>query len=194
MKEKYFLSIDNGTQSVRAIVFDMNGQLIAKSKVEIEPYFSTQKGWAEQHANYFWDSLCQACQELWPQLSIPKEAIAAVSVTTQRATVVPMGKDNQPLRPAISWLDQRQVNTKPKLGKLESALMSLIRAKPLVDLMHAEAEANAASDLDNPTYYYDARITKKGKEQALKLSQKIKDLSFDKYFCSPLTRTMETFS
>ena len=53
-----------------------------------------------------------------------------------------MGKDNQPLRPAISWLDQRQVNTKPKLGKLESALMSLIRAKPLVDLMHAEAEAN----------------------------------------------------
>ena len=48
LKEKYFLSIDNGTQSVRAIVFDMNGQLIAKSKVEIEPYFSSQKGWAEQ--------------------------------------------------------------------------------------------------------------------------------------------------
>ena len=140
--EKYFLSIDNGTQSVRAMVFDGEGRLIAKSKVEIEPYFSSQKGWAEQHANYFWDSLCQACQELWPQLSIPKEAIAAVSVTTQRATVVAMGEDNQPLRPAISWLDQRQVNTKPKLGKVESALMSLIRAKPLVDLMHAEAEAN----------------------------------------------------
>ena len=53
-----------------------------------------------------------------------------------------MGEDNQPLRPAISWLDQRQVETKPKLGKVESALMSLIRAKPLVDLMHAQAEAN----------------------------------------------------
>ena len=140
--EKYFLSIDNGTQSVRAMIFDGEGQLIAKSKVEIEPYFSSQKGWAEQHADYFWDSLCQACQELWPKLSIPKESIAAVSVTTQRATVVPMGRDNQPLRPAISWLDQRQVETKPKLGKLESALMSLVRAKPLVDLMHAQAEAN----------------------------------------------------
>jgi len=57
--EKYFLSIDNGTQSVRAMVFDGEGQLIAKSKVEIEPYFSSQKGWAEQHADYFWDSLCQ---------------------------------------------------------------------------------------------------------------------------------------
>ena len=38
--EQYFLSIDNGTQSVRAMVFDGEGQLIAKSKVEIEPYFS----------------------------------------------------------------------------------------------------------------------------------------------------------
>ena len=142
MKEQYFLSIDNGTQSVRAIIFDGNGQLIAKSKIDIEPYFSDQKGWAEQHADYFWDSLCQACQELWPKLPIPKESIVAVSVTTQRATVVPMGKDNQPLRPAISWLDQRQVETKPKLGKLESAVMSLIRAKPLVDLMHSQAEAN----------------------------------------------------
>ena len=142
MSEKYFLSIDNGTQSVRAIVFDGQGQLIAKSKIEIEPYFSEHKGWAEQHADYFWNSLCKACQELWPQLPIPKKSIAAVSVTTQRATVVPMGINNQPLRPAISWLDQRKVETKPKLKKLESAIMSLIRARPLVDLMHAEAEAN----------------------------------------------------
>ena len=142
MSEKYFLSIDNGTQSVRAIVFDGQGQLIAKSKIEIEPYFSDHKGWAEQHADYFWNSLCKACQELWPQLPIPKESIVAVSVTTQRATIVPMGINNQPLRPAISWLDQRKVDTKPKLRKLESVIMSLIRAKPLVDLMHAEAEAN----------------------------------------------------
>ena len=142
MTGKYFLSIDNGTQSVRAMVFDGQGQLIAKSKIEIEPYFSNQKGWAEQNAEYFWNSLCQACLELWPKLSISKELIAAVSVTTQRATIVPMGIDNQPLRPAITWLDQRQVQTKPKLGKLESVIMGIIGAKPLVDLMHAEAEAN----------------------------------------------------
>ena len=61
-------------------------------------------------------------------------------------------------------------------------------------IRHAESEANAAPDLDNPTYYYDARITQRGREQASKLSHKIKDISFDMYFCSPLTRTMETFS
>ena len=140
--QQYFLSIDNGTQSVRAMVFDGQGQLIAKSKVDIEPYFSEQPGWAEQHADYFWTALCDACQALWPQLPVSKDAIAAVSVTTQRATAIAIGADNQPLRPAISWLDQRQVETKPKLGALKSALFTLVRAKPLVDLMHKQAEAN----------------------------------------------------
>jgi len=140
--QQYFLSIDNGTQSVRAMVFDGLGQLIAKSKVDIEPYFSEQPGWAEQHADYFWTALCDACQALWPQLPVSKDDIAAVSVTTQRATAIAMGADNQPLRPAISWLDQRQVETKPTLSALESALFTLVRAKPLVDLMHKQAEAN----------------------------------------------------
>ena len=61
-------------------------------------------------------------------------------------------------------------------------------------IRHAESEANAAADLDNPTYYYDAKITSRGKEQAKKLHDKIKHINFDKYFCSPLTRTLETFS
>ena len=61
-------------------------------------------------------------------------------------------------------------------------------------IRHAESEANAASDLDNPTYYYDARITQRGVEQAKKLKNRIKNLKFDNYFCSPLTRTLETFS
>ena len=61
-------------------------------------------------------------------------------------------------------------------------------------IRHAESEANAASDLDNPTYYYDARITQRGVEQAKKLNNRVKNLKFDNYFCSPLTRTLETFS
>jgi sugar (pentulose or hexulose) kinase len=138
----YLLAIDNGTQSVRAMVFDGKGQLIAKSKVEIEPYFSTQPGWAEQHAEYFWSSLCEACQQLWPLLDFPRERIKALSVTTQRATVIALDQQGQPLCPTISWLDQRQVKTAPKLGLLESSLISLMGAKSSVDLFHQQAEAN----------------------------------------------------
>lgn len=142
VKPEYFLAIDNGTQSVRAMVFDRQGKLVARSKIDIEPYVSPQPGWAEQDPEYFWASLCKACQSLWPMLDIPREAIAAVSVTTQRATVVTMDRYGEPLCPAISWLDQRQVETKPALGAVESLLMKLLRAKGAVDDFHTQSEAN----------------------------------------------------
>ncbi|MGB2154367.1 MAG: xylulokinase, partial [Porticoccaceae bacterium] len=141
-KPAYFLAIDNGTQSVRAMIFDQAGSLVAKSKVAIEPYFSTQPGWAEQKAEYFWSSLCEACQQLWPSLNFPLEEIRGVSITTQRATAVAMDANNQPLRPAITYMDQRQVDTQPQLGALESALMKLVKAKGFVDQVHQQAEAS----------------------------------------------------
>ena len=46
--------------------------------------------------------------------------------------------------------------------------------KKIYLIRHAESEANAAMDLDNPTYCYDAKITKKGKEQAFKAREDLK--------------------
>ena len=104
----FILAIDNGTQSVRALVFDLDGQLIAKSKVEIEPYYSKNPGWAEQDCEYLWDNLCKACNQLWEMIDFPKSQIKAVTVTTQRATVINVDEKGDPLRPAIIWLDQRR--------------------------------------------------------------------------------------
>ena len=66
--------------------------------------------------------------------------------------------------------------------------------KKIYLIRHAESEANAAVDLDNPTYYYDARITKRGESQALKAKNVLENILFDTYICSPLTRTLQTFS
>ena len=49
MGGELILAIDNGTQSVRALLFDLRGNLIAKSRVPIEPYFSDAPGLAEQY-------------------------------------------------------------------------------------------------------------------------------------------------
>jgi sugar (pentulose or hexulose) kinase len=57
MSGELLLTIDNGTQSVRVLVFDLEGNLLAKSKVEIEPYVSPENGWAEQDPEYFWKKL-----------------------------------------------------------------------------------------------------------------------------------------
>ena len=56
------LTIDNGTQSVRALLFDLKGNLLAKSRIELDAYFSKNPGWAEQNADYFWQMLGQCCQ------------------------------------------------------------------------------------------------------------------------------------
>jgi sugar (pentulose or hexulose) kinase len=140
--ESYFLSIDNGTQSIRAMVFDRQGNLLAKSKVDIQSYVSPAPGLAEQDAEYFWLALNKACQQLWPMLDFPREKISAVSITTQRATVVSLNSDGVPLHPAISWLDQRRVESSPKLGPLYQFIIRLIGASEAVANFHANAEAN----------------------------------------------------
>tara|TARA_B100001057_G_scaffold170803_1_gene171592 strand:- start:583 stop:1125 length:543 start_codon:yes stop_codon:yes gene_type:complete len=61
-------------------------------------------------------------------------------------------------------------------------------------IRHAESEANAAVDIDNPTNYYDAKITEKGKLQAQLKYREYLGINFDAYYCSPLTRALETFS
>ncbi|AGP47638.1 carbohydrate kinase [Psychrobacter sp. G] len=104
----YFLAIDNGTQSVRALIFDQFGTEIAKARVPIEPYFSEQPSFAEQHADYYWQKLSEACQQLWQNCDITPVQIAGVSLATQRYTMICLDKDKQPLRPAIVWMDLRR--------------------------------------------------------------------------------------
>ena len=61
-------------------------------------------------------------------------------------------------------------------------------------IRHGQSEANASIDLDNPTKYYDTILTPLGKEQALLTKTKLKKINFDLMICSPLTRTLQTFS
>jgi sugar (pentulose or hexulose) kinase len=136
------LAIDNGTQSVRALLFDLQGRLVAKSRVVIEPYFSQQPGWAEQHSTYFWESLCRACQKLWEHAEVSKEAIKGVALTTQRATVVNVDQEGKPLRPAIVWLDQRRTEGLKPVGGLWGLAFKLVRMSETVAYLQAEAEAN----------------------------------------------------
>ncbi|KIF80567.1 FGGY-family carbohydrate kinase [Noviherbaspirillum autotrophicum] len=142
MSKEYILAIDNGTQSVRALLFDLHGHIVAKSQVQLEAYFSDQPGWAEHDAEGYWQALCTACQRLWAQSDIPKSAIAGVAVTTQRGTVINLDREGRPLRPAIVWLDQRRTEQVPPINALWRAAFKLARVSDTIKFFSGEAEAN----------------------------------------------------
>jgi sugar (pentulose or hexulose) kinase len=136
------LAIDNGTQSVRAILFDLRGNIVAKSQVMLEAYFSDQPGWAEHDPEDYWQALCRACQGLWTQPGVDARAVQGVAVTTQRGTVVNVDRDVRPLRPAITWLDQRRAGSVPPIAWWWRAAFKLARVDGTIDYFRGEAEIN----------------------------------------------------
>lgn len=142
MSADQLLAIDNGTQSVRALLFDLRGNLLAKSRVVIEPYFSTEPGWAEQDPDLYWRAVCEACQKLWTMKGVDKKAIAGIALTTQRSTLINVDEKGVPLRPAIHWLDQRRTTGLKPVGGLWGALFSIAGMKETVAYLQAEAEGN----------------------------------------------------
>ncbi|HPH97647.1 MAG TPA: FGGY-family carbohydrate kinase [Anaerolineaceae bacterium] len=142
MSGENLLAIDNGTQSVRALLFDLHGNLLAKKQVPFEPYYSTAPGLAEQDPEVFWKAVCDACQGLWQQPGVDRSSIAAVSLTTQRNTMLNLDKNGQPLRPAIVWLDQRRAEGVPPVGGLWGAAFRIAGASETVAYLQGEAECN----------------------------------------------------
>ncbi len=142
MNDPHILTIDVGTQSVRAIIFDLNGDIVAKSQVPIEAYYSDYPGWAEQDVSVFWSAIGQACRRLWGMDAVLKERMACVVLTTQRGTVVNVDATGEPLRPAISWLDQRRADQIPPLSKKWRLLFWLARARQTVRFVQENAEVN----------------------------------------------------
>ncbi len=135
------LAIDVGTQSTRAIVFDRRGEILARCQVPIEPYFSQHPGWAEQHAEVYWDAVGQACQGLWQEGFDPAR-IVGLSLTTQRATMLCIGADDAPLAPAIVWMDKREARGVPPVGGLWGLAFRALGLSQTMRSFQSEAPAN----------------------------------------------------
>ncbi len=148
MTRDLILAIDNGTQSMRALIFDLQGNLLAKVRVPLEPYVAPQPGWAENDPDTYWEALCQACQQLWRQAEAEEQVpdlrarIAGVSLTTQRSTLINVAEDGRPLRPAIVWLDQRRTEGLKPVGGAWGLAFALAGMTETAAYLQAEAEAN----------------------------------------------------
>ena len=101
------LSIDCGTQSLRAILFSLKGEVIDSEQIPYDAYTSPKPGWAEQDPKVYWDSLCKATKILQKRSPENFKKIMGIGVTTLRNTMVNLDKDGNTLCPSIHWLDQR---------------------------------------------------------------------------------------
>ncbi len=136
------LSIDCGTQSTRAILFSEKGEVIDKEQVFYEPYQSPKAGWAEQHADIYWNSLCKASVELEKRNSQVFKHIKGVGVTTLRSTMVNVDENGTVLRPSLLWLDQRTAKNVYKPNFFIDLIFKAIGVKTTLKKMERKGQCN----------------------------------------------------
>lgn len=118
----YYLAIDEGTSSARAIVFSEAGEILAIGRRNFSLYYP-QPGWVEQEAEEIWQAQYEAVQEALRGAGLTPERIAAVGITNQRETVVAWErKTGRPLHRAIVWQDRRTADRCTALKPHEPAL------------------------------------------------------------------------
>ena len=142
MAKELLLAIDVGTQSTRALIFDLQGNLLFKTKIPLPVYNAPKPGWAELEPPRFWESLCQACQRLWATPGVEKDQIAGVAITTQRNVLINLDRQGSPLRPAIHWSDQRRTSGLPNVGGVWGLLFALSGMMGTIRYLQAEAKTN----------------------------------------------------
>ena len=143
MSADRILALDVGTQSVRAMVFDATGALLARARVPIEPYVASAKpGCCEQDADLFWRAVGDACRALWAMPDVRRDALAGVALTTQRGTVVVTDEAGEPLRRAMVWLDRCRAEGLPRIGGKWGIAFRAAGVTETVATFMAEAEAN----------------------------------------------------
>ena len=134
------LSIDCGTQSVRALVFDLQGELIGRRQHVFDTYVTPRDNWLEHDADEFWRATGAVCRALFEERPDLQPRIGGVAVTTQRGSLVLVDEQGAAIRPFIIWLDQRRASRPPKAPLLWRAAFALARVSDTIDYLTREVE------------------------------------------------------
>ena len=107
--EKYILSIDQGTTSTRAILFNKQGENVYQSQKELTQYYPNS-GWVEQDALEIYETVLEVITRIFKETKIKHEQVISIGITNQRETTVIWDKTTgEPIYNAIVW-QSRQSN------------------------------------------------------------------------------------
>jgi glycerol kinase len=103
----FILSLDQGTTSSRAIIFDKAGSIKAVAQREFEQIFP-KPGWVEHNANEIWESQLAVTREVLGKVGATAADISGIGITNQRETTVIWDRaTGEPIANAIVWQDRR---------------------------------------------------------------------------------------
>ena len=124
---KYILSLDQGTTSSRAILFDNEQNIVCVQQREFEQIYPHQ-GWVEHNPMEIWSSQYGVMNEVIAQSGVDPRDIAGIGITNQReTTIVWDAETGKPVYNAIVWQDRR---TSEYCDSLKAAGMTgMIRQK-----------------------------------------------------------------
>ncbi|MBK5481725.1 glycerol kinase GlpK [Peribacillus sp. TH16] len=158
--ETYILSLDQGTTSSRAILFNKKGEVLHIAQKEFTQYFPNP-GWVEHNANEIWGSILSVIASCLSEMNVKPEQIAGIGITNQRETTVVWDKETGlPIYHAIVW-QSRQTNEiceqlkkdghsdlfLQKTGLLIDAYFSGTKVKWILDHVDGAREKAEAGDL-----------------------------------------------
>lgn len=125
--EKYILSLDQGTTSSRAILFDQMGNPAYTAQKEFTQIFP-QAGWVEHNPNEIWSSILSVIAQVLSENGIQPNQITAIGITNQRETTVVWDKKTgEPIYNAIVWQSRQSATICETLR--ESGYNELFREK-----------------------------------------------------------------
>ncbi|MFD1139198.1 glycerol kinase GlpK [Paenibacillus urinalis] len=101
--EQYIMSLDQGTTSSRAILFNKKGEIVYTAQREFPQYFP-QPGWVEHNPSEIWSSILAVIATCLAEAEVKPSQIAGIGITNQRETAVVWEKDTgHPVYNAIVW-------------------------------------------------------------------------------------------
>lgn len=107
MAQNFILSLDQGTTSSRAIIYDEQGKICAVAQKEYKQIYP-QPGWVEHNPMDIWSSQIGVASEVIAKSGIQPDEIAAIGITNQRETTIVWDKTTgKPIYNAIVWQDHR---------------------------------------------------------------------------------------
>ena len=105
--KKYILTLDQGTTSSRAILFNQSGNIISVAQKEFTQIYP-KPGWVEHDPMEIWSSQASVITEAVLKENLKAEDIAAIGITNQRETTIVWDRETgEPVYNAIVWQDRR---------------------------------------------------------------------------------------